>query len=211
MAYAGTEYLMSDEMRLYLTEIMGTFFLVFIATGAVVVNDVSGGLVTHVGISITTGLGVMAIIYAIGDISGAHINPAVTLGFWLSGRFPGTRVAPYIVSQCLGGIAASLLLYAMFPAHPHLAATIPGEPLYVSFVFEIVITMFLMFVILSVATGSKEKGIMAGSAIGAVVGLAVLFAGPVSGASMNPARSLAPAVVTLNFAGLSIIEQSIRK
>ncbi len=195
---------MSDNLRIYFTEMLGTFFLVFIATGAVVVNDLNGGVVTHTGIAITTGLVVMTIIYAVGDVSGAHINPAVTIGFWLARRFPGGRVIPYITSQCLGAIAASVILSLLFAESSALGTTMPAGPVIQSFMFEIIITLFLMFVILSVATGSKEKGIMAGSAIGAVVGLVVLFAGPVSGASMNPARSIAPALVSFQFTDLWI-------
>jgi len=163
---------------------------VFAATGVVIVNDLSGGAITHTGIAITTGLVVMAIVYAVGDVSGSHINPAVTVGFWLSGRFPGYRVIQYIISQCLGAIAASLLLAFLFSDLISLTVTHPSGPLMQSFILEIVITLFLMFIILSVSTGSMEKGIMAGSAIGGVVGLSVLWAGPITGAFMNPARSL---------------------
>ncbi len=195
---------MKDSIRLYASEFIGTFFLVFIATGVVIVNHVSGGAIIHTGIAITTGLVVMAIVYAIGDVSGAHINPAVTVGFWLAGRFPGSRVVQYILSQCLGAVLASLLLAFLFPELVSLTVTLPSGSIMQSFVLEIMITLFLMFVILSVSTGSMEKGIMAGSAIGAVVGLSVLWAGPVTGASMNPARSIAPALVSLDFSSLWI-------
>lgn len=195
---------MNNSIRLYASEFLGTFFLVFAATGVVIVNDLSGGAITHTGIAITTGLVVMAIVYAVGDVSGSHINPAVTVGFWLAGRFPGYRVIQYIISQCLGAIAASLLLAFLFPELVALTVTNPSGPIMQSFILEIVITLFLMFIILSVSTGSMEKGIMAGSAIGGVVGLTVLWAGPITGASMNPARSLAPALVSLDFASLWI-------
>lgn len=195
---------MNNIIRLYTSEFLGTFFLVFAATGVVIVNDLSGGAITHTGIAITTGLVVMAIVYAVGDVSGSHINPAVTVGFWLAGRFPGYRVIQYIISQCLGAIAASLLLAFLFPDLVALTVTNPSGPIIQSFILEIVITLFLMFIILSVSTGSMEKGIMAGSAIGGVVGLTVLWAGPITGASMNPARSLAPALVSLDFASLWI-------
>jgi len=193
-----------DSIRLYTSEFLGTFFLVFAATGVVIVNDMTGGVITHTGIAITTGLAVMVIVYSVGDVSGSHINPAVTIGFWLSGRFPGYRVIQYIFSQCLGAIAASLLLAFLFPNLIDLTVTVPAGPVLQSFVLEIVITFFLMFTILSVSTGSMEKGIMAGSAIGAVIGLSVLWAGPITGASLNPARSLAPALVSLDFAYLWI-------
>ena len=195
---------MNDSIRLYTSEFLGTFFLVFAATGVVIVNELAGGAITHTGIAITTGLVVMAVVYAVGDVSGAHINPAVTVGFWLAGRFPPYRVVQYIVSQCLGAVAASLLLLFLFPDLISLTVTMPSGSIMQSFVLEIAITFLLMFVILSVSTGSMEKGIMAGSAIGGVVGLSVLWAGPISGASMNPARSIAPAIVSLDFASLWI-------
>ena len=159
-------------------------------------NDVSNGTITHVGIAITFGLIVMSMIYAIGDVSGAHINPAVTIGFWAAKRFEGRHVVPYIASQCIGALAASGLLRVMFLEHPNLGATLPAGMWWQSFLFEIVLTFFLMFVILNVSTGAKEKGIMAGAAIGSVVTLEAMFAGPICGASMNPARSIAPAIVS---------------
>jgi MIP family channel proteins len=185
-------------MKRFVAELFGTFALVFAGTGAIVISDVSGGSVSHVGVALTFGLVVMAMIYALGDISGAHLNPAVTIGFYLARRMEGNLVLPYIVSQCLGGLAASLLLHGLFPSHRTLGATIPAGPLMQSFVLEIVLSCILMFVILAVSTGSKEKGITAGIAIGAIVGLEALFAGPISGASMNPSRSLAPALVSGN-------------
>jgi MIP family channel proteins len=185
-------------MRKSLAELFGTFCLVFAGTGAIVINDVSGGAVTHVGVAITFGLVVMAMIYAVGDVSGAHINPAVTLGFWLSRRLPAQRVLPYIIAQLLGAFLASLTIMSMFPQHETLGATFPATPELTmqAFTLELVMTMILMFVILAVATGPKEKGVMAGIAIGGVIGFEAMFGGPISGASMNPARSLAPAVLS---------------
>ncbi|MBE9537223.1 MAG: aquaporin [Proteobacteria bacterium] len=183
-------------MRSCVAEFIGTFALVFAGTAAIIVNDVTGGLVTHVGIALTFGLIIMSMIYAVGDISGAHFNPAVTVAFWAARLFPGRQVLPYLASQVGGALAASVILKFLFPGHETLGATIPVGSEGQSFVMEIILTFFLMFVILNVATGAKEKGIMAGSAIGAVVALEALFAGPVSGASMNPARSLAPALVS---------------
>jgi aquaporin Z len=136
-------------------------------------------------------------IYALGDISGCHLNPAVTLGFFVSGRFEGRWAIPYILSQCLGAVLASGTLRLMFPSHATLGATMPAGDDAQSFVLELILTLILMFVILSVSTGSKEKGVMAGVAVGSVIALEALFAGPISGASMNPARSLAPALVSL--------------
>jgi MIP family channel proteins len=183
-------------MRKLVAESLGTFVLVFAGTGAVVVDDTHGA-VTHVGVALTFGLVVLAMIYAVGDVSGAHLNPAVTLGFLAARRFDRRLVLPYVASQCAGALLASGLLRAMFPAHPTLGATLPAGSAAQSFVFEAVLTFILMFVILSVSTGSKEKGVLAGVAVGAVIALEALFAGPVCGASMNPARSLAPALVSL--------------
>ncbi len=180
----------------FLAEVIGTFALVFAGTGAIVINDVSGGSITHVGIALTFGLVVLAMIYTIGDISGAHLNPAVTSAFWLAGRFPAGLVIPYIASQCVGAFAASGVLHFLFPTHANLGSTLPAGTEMQSFVLEFILTFLLMFVILNVSTGAKEKGITAGIAVGAVIGLEAMFAGPICGASMNPARSLAPAVVS---------------
>lgn len=189
-------------MRRLAAELFGTFALVFAGTGAIVINDVTGGTVSHVGIALTFGLIVLAMIYAVGDVSGAHLNPAVTLGFFAARRFPARSVLPYIGSQGVGALLASLALRLLFPAHATLGATLPRGDALQSFVLEIVLTCLLMFVILSVSTGAKEKGITAGIAIGSVIGLEAMFAGPVCGASMNPVRSLAPAVVSLHFESL---------
>jgi aquaporin Z len=176
-------------------ESIGTFSLVFAGAGAVVIDRVSGGQVTHVGIAMTFGLVIMAMIYALGDVSGAHFNPAVTVGFWLSRRLPGSTVVPYIVSQAIGALFASGLLRVMFGTTTYLGATLPAGRWEQSFVLEVVLTAILMFVILCVSTGPKETGVMAGIAVGGVIGLEAMFGGPISGASMNPIRSLAPALV----------------
>lgn len=181
-----------------LGELLGTFFLVFVGTGAIVVNDVSGGAITHLGVSLVFGLVVMAMIYALGDVSGAHLNPAVSCGFFLAGRISARECAPYIASQIAGALAASALLLALFPAHATLGATLPSGAPWQSFALEFVMSFLLMFVILGISTGAKEKGTLAGVAVGGVVALEALFGGPISGASMNPARSLAPALVTGN-------------
>jgi len=177
-------------------EFLGTFALVFAGTGAIVIDNASGGGVSHVGVALTFGLIVLAMIYALGDISGAHINPAVTIGFFAARRLPAKTVLPYLVSQCAGAFAASFALRFLFPQNATLGATIPSGPAVQSFVLELILTALLMFVILSVSTGAAEKGITAGIAIGAVIGLEAMFAGPICGASMNPARSLAPALVS---------------
>jgi aquaporin Z len=183
-------------IKKFIAEFIGTFALVFAGTGAIVVNDASGGVITHVGIALTFGLVILAMIYAVGEISGAHFNPAVTSAFWLSGRLPANLVLPYIASQCLGAFAASGVLRCLFPTHATLGATLPAGTEMQSFVLELILAFLLMFVILSVSTGPKEKGITAGIAVGAVIALEAMFAGPICGASMNPARSLAPAIVS---------------
>jgi len=179
-----------------LSEFLGTFFLVFAGTGAIIANDVSQGSITHVGISLTFGLAVTAMIYSIGNISGAHLNPAVSIAFMASGRLERNLVFPFIASQCLGAITASGILRLIFPEHGTLGATLPAGSEIQSFSLEVFLSFLLMFVILNVSTGSKEKGLMAGVAVGATIALEALFAGPVSGASMNPARSLAPAIMS---------------
>ncbi|HEV8112149.1 MAG TPA: aquaporin [Planctomycetota bacterium] len=179
-----------------LAECLGTFALVLAGTGAIVVDGVSGGAVTHLGVALTFGFIVFAMIQCFGDVSGAHLNPAVTLGFVAASRMPRAMAIPYVAAQCLGACAASVLLFALFPGHATLGATLPAGSDLQSFGLEVAMTWLLMLVILSVSAGSKERGWWPGIAIGAVVGLEALFGGPVSGASMNPARSLAPALVS---------------
>lgn len=183
-------------MRKYLAEIIGTFALVFCGTGAIIINQESGGAVTNVGIGITFGLIVASMIYTVGDISGAHLNPAVTLSFWVAKEFPAKEILPYIGSQAVGAFLASGILKFLFPANDVLGSTLPAGPEMQSFILEIILTFLLMFVILHVAKGSKEQGMFAGLAIGFVVLLEATFAGPIGGASMNPIRSFAPAVVS---------------
>src|ERR1700735_2118250 len=167
-----------------------------------VINDASGGAITHVGIALTFGLIVLAMIYTVGDISGAHLNPAVTIGFWAARRMSGREVLPYIVSQFIGAILASGLLRFLFPENKLLGATMPAGSEMHSSVLEAVLTFFLMLTILNVSTGAKEKGITAGIAVGSVIALEAMFAGPICGASMNPVRSLAPAIVSLHLENL---------
>ncbi|EDY20715.1 MIP family channel protein [Chthoniobacter flavus Ellin428] len=183
-------------MKACFAEAVGTFCLVFAGTGAIVIDAASHGSITHVGVAFTFGLIVLAMIYTVGDVSGAHLNPAVTIGFAVARRFPVSGVLPYVASQCVGALAASGLLRVLFPADPTLGTTLPAGSAMQSFILEIVLTAILMFVILCVSTGAKEKGITAGIAVGSVIALEAMFAGPISGASMNPARSLAPALVS---------------
>jgi len=186
--------------RMALAEFVGTYCLVFAGCGAIVINSVTDGVIGHPGIALTFGLVVMAMIYAVGDVSGAHLNPAVSVGFLTAGRMPAGRFFAFVVTQCAAAVAAAATLRGLFPDAKTLGQTLPlmseGTPLSMqSFVLEALLTCILMFVILRVATGSKEQGLMAGIAIGGVVGLEAMFAGPISGASMNPARSLGPALV----------------
>lgn len=194
---------MTSLSRKLFAEAIGTFALVFAGTCAIIVNQPTGA-VSHVGIALVFGLIVFTMISAIGDISGAHINPAVTIGFLFAKRIDAYSAALYLIAQCLGAIAASATLRALFPHSPTLGETLPAGSLLQSFILETLLTACLMFVILNVSTGAKEKGLTAGLAIGGVVAMEALFAGPITGASMNPARSLAPAVVSLHLTSLWI-------
>ncbi|MBK7681624.1 MAG: aquaporin [Bacteroidetes bacterium] len=183
-------------MKKYYAEAIGTYMMVFCGTGAIIINQEMNGVITHPGIAATFGLIVAAVIYALGDVSGAHINPAVTIAFALRKVFPVKQIIPYVLSQSIGAVLASLTLHLLFPLNEQLGGTLPAGSIMQAFVLEILLTFFLMFVILRVSHGSREQGIMAGMAIGAVVLLEALFAGPITGASMNPARSLGPALVS---------------
>ena len=183
-------------MKKYLAEFLGTYALVFAGTGAIIVDQESHGSITHVGVAISFGLVVMGMIYAFGEISGAHLNPAVSVAFMAAGKFPLREVAPYIVSQLSGAVAASFTLKMLFPLNRLLGATVPAGSETQSLALEFILTFFLVLVILNVARGSKEQGMFAGLAIGGFVALEAMFAGPISGASMNPARSFAPAFVS---------------
>ncbi len=183
-------------MRNYIAEIIGTFALVFCGTGAVIIDQQSGGAVTHAGVAITFGLIVMSMIYSLGNISGAHLNPAVSIAFAASGRFPVKLLPGYIIGQLTGALLASFALKFLFASNQFLGATIPAGTDIQSFILELILTFFLMLVIIRVSEGSKEQGMFAGLAIGAAVGLEAMFAGPICGASMNPARSIAPAIAS---------------
>lgn len=189
-------------MKKYTAEFIGTFALVFCGTGAMTIDEVTKGGVSHVGVAITFGLVVMSMIYALGDKSGAHINPAVTLAFACNGSFRWKETGPYIISQFVGAIAASYLLKFLFPTSLLLGRTIPAGSDLQSLILEFILSFILMLVIINVAKGSKEQGLFAGIAIGGVITLEAMFAGPICGASMNPARSLGPAIASGQFQSL---------
>lgn len=201
-AHARRGFRVHPLVQSSIAEGVGTFGLVFAGTGAVVIDAVTNGGVTHVGIAVTFGLIIFAMISAVGHISGAHFNPAVTIAFAAAGHFPRRRVVPYLVGQVGGALLASLLVRAMFGNVAHLGATLPHGSDGQSFVLETVLTFFLMFVTFSVATDARAVTQAAAFAIGGTVGLEAMFAGPISGASMNPARSLAPALVGGTFSSL---------
>ena len=182
-------------MRRCTAEFIGTFGLVFAGAGAIMVDFTSGGEITNLGIGIVFGLVVAAMIYATGHISGAHINPAVTLGFALSRHFPWKWVPHYWSSQLMGAAAACLVLKALFGDVANMGATLPEGSVWDSALLEVILTFFLMFVIMAVATDTRAIGSSAAIAIGATVGLEAIIGGPISGASMNPARSFGPALV----------------
>ena len=188
--------LLPSLSRRCLAETVGTFALVFAGTGAVVVNDTHGGAVTHVGIALTFGLVVTAMIYALGPVSGSHLNPAVTLALTAAGAHPRRDVLPYFAAQVAGAFLASGLLALAFPQHGTLGATLPAGAWGVSWAFEFVLTAILLVVVRGCQTGPAAWLPLIGVAVGATIGLEAMFAGPVCGASMNPARSLAPAVVS---------------
>lgn len=187
---------MTTKHKAYIAEFIGTFALVFCGTGAIVINNLTNGTIGHSGIAIVFGAIVMAIIYTFGELSGAHINPAVTLAFWLAKKFDKSCVIPYITSQLLGAMAASASLMLLFPSDDLLGVTLPAFEPGQSFVLELIMSYILMLVIIQVSSGSKETGTMAGMAIGGVVLLEAMFGGPISGASMNPARSIGPAIAS---------------
>jgi aquaporin Z len=197
-------FLISQIMRNYVAEFIGTFALVFCGTGAIIIDQQFGGTVTHPGVSITFGLIVMSMIYALGGISGAHLNPAVSIAFLIKKDFSVRQLPGYVISQVTGALAASLILKLLFAQSQLLGATMPAGTDLQSFVLEMIMSFFLMLVIINVAEGGKEKGMFAGLAIGAIVGLEAMFGGPVSGASMNPARSIGPAVASLHIGHLWI-------
>jgi aquaporin Z len=191
---------LSERAKL-LAEAIGTFCLVFAGTGAVVVDQVTGGKVGGLGVSLVFGLVVLAMIYTIGHVSGAHMNPAVTVGFYSAGRHKGAEVLPYVAAQLVGAASASLALKLLFADRAtSLGVTMPAGSATQSFVLEVILSFMLMLTIMGVATDDRAEGEMAGIAVGGMVALEAAFGGPISGASMNPARSFGPALAAGNFA-----------
>jgi len=176
-------------------EAVGTFFLVFIGAGSVMADAYSGGAVGHVGASLAVGFVVIAMIYALGHLSGAHINPAVTVAFWSVRRFPAADVIPYVLAQCVGAVTASFTLRAALGPVGNLGATLPRIPVVAAFGVEWLLSFALMFVIMAVATDERVADGFAALAVGLTVGFCALMGGPLTGASMNPARSFGPALV----------------
>jgi aquaporin NIP len=176
-------------------ELIGTFTLVFAGAGALMVDAKTQAL-GHVGVALTFGLVIMAMIYALGHISGAHFNPAVSFGFALTRHFPWPRVAGYWLAQITGALLAAALLRSSLGDIAHVGATLPSGSEVQSFLWEVVLTFFLMLVVMAVATDTRAVGEAAAIAIGGTVGLDAMFGGPISGASMNPARSIGPALVS---------------
>ena len=185
-------------MKRFTSELIGTFAMIFFGCGAMAVNEVNEGILTHPGVAIVWGLVVMVMIYAFAEISGAHFNPAVTVAFAFAKKFKWREVPAYITAQLVGAIMACVFLKYLFPESVYIGATIPTITPIKAFLLEFILTYFLILVIINVSTGSKEIGPIAGIAIGSVILLEAMFAGPLTKASMNPTRSLAPALVTGN-------------
>jgi aquaporin NIP len=185
-----------------LAEFLGTLTLVFFGAGSIIINSMFPETIGHLGIALSFGAVVFLVIQAFGELSGAHINPAVTLSFWLAKNFPGKHIAGYLTAQISGAIAASAILYALFPEATTTGATHPAGTIMQSFLLEFILSFILMLIILRVATGNQEQGLMAGLAIAGTVFIEALVAGPVCGASMNPARSIGPAIFEGNLTDL---------
>jgi MIP family channel proteins len=186
---------LSASARRLGAEAFGAFALVFAGCGAVMV-DAKTHQLGHVGVAFTFGLVILAMIYAAGHVSGAHFNPAVTFAFAVSRHFPWPRAFGYWGAQLVGALLAAVVLRASLGNIAHVGATLPSGSEMQSFLWELVMTAFLMFVVMAVATDSRAVGEAAAIAIGATIGMDAMFGGPISGASMNPARSIAPAVVS---------------
>lgn len=183
-------------MKRYIAELIATFFLIFCGTGAMVINTETEGVISHFGVATAWGLIVTIMIFAYGRISGAHMNPAVTLTLVLLKLHPKKEILPYFGAQLIGAFAASITLRLLFPDNELLGASMPQGSEMQSFVLEFILTFMLMIVILLTSQGRRIEQYFAPVAIGLTVMLEALYAGPVTNASMNPFRSLAPAVVS---------------
>jgi aquaporin Z len=183
-------------MKKYIAEVIGTFALVFCGTGAIIINQETGGVISHAGVAVTFGLIVTVMIYSLGTISGAHLNPAVTIALAIAKLFPAKEIIPYALGQTIGAFIASVTLHFLFPNNEYLGSTLPsGDPMQ-SFILEIILTFLLLLTIIQLAKESNKQGDFAGLIIGSVVLLEAMFAGPISGASMNPIRSFSPALIS---------------
>ncbi|MEX2583616.1 MAG: MIP family channel protein [Gemmatimonadota bacterium] len=185
---------MSRATRRALAEGIGTYFLVLIGPGAMMVNESTGGVIGHAGVALAFGFVVLAMIYAIGHLSGAHINPAVTIAFWSVGRFPRPDVVRYVLAQVAGATAAAASLAFIVESDAGSGATVPAIPVGPALALEWLLSFALMFVIMAVATDDRVADGFAGVAVGLTVGFCAMMGGPLTGASMNPARSFGPAV-----------------
>lgn len=193
-----------NSSKRYLSEAFGTFALVLLGTGSVAMREIAPEKMGTSMIALAFGLTLFFLVWIFENVSGAHFNPAVTLAAWRSGKFSGNQVLPYIVSQCSGAFSASLALKIIFPTSVWLGTTLPSGSVFQSLILEFFLTFVLMFAILNLPQKSRMKGLWAGFVVGLTVGTFALLAGPISGASMNPARSLAPAVVSGHLSGLWI-------
>lgn len=192
------------DFKKYLSEFIGVFAIVFFGCGAVVVDGLKDGIIGHIAINVSFGVIVMVMIYVFGNVSGAHFNPAVTIAFWAAKKFQGKMVLPYIISQILGGIGGAYMLVILYPMSPTYGENMPSGTTFQALILEIVMTFFLMLIIHGVSTKHLEKGIMAGIAIGSYIAIEGFIAGPVSSSSMNPARSIGPALASGDYTKLWI-------
>jgi aquaporin NIP len=190
-------------LRKLLAEFLGTLIMIFAGTGAIVVNGQTGAL-GHVGVALAWGIVVMVLVYTLGHVSGAHMNPAVTITMLAAGKIGPIKSAAYIVTQCAGAIVASVLVMTILGSDKSLGATLPAGSYMQSFVLEFILTAVLLFVIFHVTSPAAGNNPLYGVAIGGTIGLEAMFAGPICGASMNPARSLGPALVSGNLSSLSL-------
>lgn len=186
-------------MRKYLAEAIGTFVLLFAGCGSIIISDLYPNTITHGGISMAFGTAVLVMIYAVGNVSGAHFNPAVTIGFCFAKKMDKKEALMYILFQLIGAILSMILINYLFEPVSVFGVTVPSVSVFKAFLIEILLTFILMTVILNVSTGYKEKGIMAGVAVGTTVFILALIGGPLTGASMNPARTIAPALIAFDF------------